>query len=119
MLTKEAIFAKKDLKLEKLYIPEWEDYVYVRTLSGTEWDEFEGSTVKGKGRNIAPNLANARAKLAVKVMCDKDGKRLFEDSDAKELGEKHSVAPVQRVFRVAQRLCSMSDEEIEETEKNS
>jgi len=113
-ITKDQILKSDDLAKELVSVPEWGGDVYVRTLTGTERDLFESKIV---GKNGGVNMENLRARLAVLTMVDESGKRLFEDSDIKELSRKSSKA-LSRVFNVAQELNKISDDDVEELAKN-
>ncbi len=112
-LTAKAIFDANDLVTETVEIPEWGGSVIVRGLSGTERDRFEDTITDQSGKNAKLNLRNFRAKLVVLATFDNDGNRLFSEADVERLGQK-SAAAIQRIFKVAQRLAGMSDEEVKE-----
>lgn len=115
MLTRDSILSAADLPTEEVKTPEWGGSVHVRTMSGTERDAFEQSIIDAK--KGATSLANVRAKLAVRVICDADGNRLFTDTDADALGRKSGKA-LDRVFEVAQRLNGIGAKEVKELEGN-
>ena len=127
LLSREEILGANDLPTEDVEVPEWGGSVRVRTLTGTERDEFESSTItmkkvkKGK-RTVtesAPNLRNIRAKLVARSIVKEDGTLMFPNSeDVFVLGEK-SAAALDRVYEVSARLSKITDEDIEELEKNS
>jgi hypothetical protein len=115
---RDDILAADDLPREPLVVPEWSGKtVFIRTLSGTERDAFEASNVKQKGRTAEFSRANLRARLAVLVVCDSEGKRIFGDDDASALGRK-SGAALDRIFDVANRLNRLSEQAAEDAEKN-
>jgi len=118
LLTRDAILAAPDMLTEEVPVPEWGGTVLVRGLTGTERDAFEEEMITGKGKNRDVNLSNFRARLIVKSVVDKSGKRLFTQADMVALGGK-SAAAIQRVFQVAMRLSGMSEEDVEELTKNS
>ena len=118
LLTRDAILAAPDMLTEEVPVPEWGGTVLVRGLTGTERDAFEEEMITGKGKNRDVNLSNFRARLIVKSVVDKGGKRLFTQADMVALGGK-SAAAIQRVFQVAMRLSGMSEEDVEELTKNS
>lgn len=127
LLSREEILGANDLPTEDVEVPEWGGSVRVRTLTGTERDEFESSIItmkkvkKGK-RTVtesAPNLRNIRAKLVARSIVKEDGTLMFPNSeDVFVLGEK-SAAALDRVYEVSARLSKITDEDIEELEKNS
>lgn len=116
-LDHKQIVDHKDMAIERVDIPEWDGYVYVRALSGVERDAFEAMVVERRGKNYQINLHNIRGKLACLTIVDENGERIFSDADADVLGKK-SAAALQRVFNVASRLSGISDEDVEELAKN-
>lgn len=114
MLSKEEILNANDIVIEEVQVPEWGGSVFVRSLSGTDRDAFEQSVVEGKKMN----LANIRARLCAKTICDADGERLFTDADVTALGRKSAKA-LNTVFEVAQGLNGLSTDDVKELEKNS
>jgi hypothetical protein len=118
MLTRDQILRKRDLKRETVNVPEWGGDVIVRELSGAERDSFEQSIVDTRGKSAKANLANIRGKLCARCICDEQGNRVLDDADAVALGEQ-SASSLQRVFNVAQRLCGMSQSDVDELAKNS
>ena len=113
MLSRDAILECDDLPREAILVPEWGGEVWVRTLTGTERDAFEQSVIVGTDKN----LANIRARFAVLTVCDDEGRRLFDDSDAAALGAK-SAAALDRVFAVAQRLNGFSSDDVDDLAGN-
>ena len=83
------IIKADDLPTEKLNIPEWGIDVWVRTLTGLERSELEASMIQdGK-----IDQRNIYAKLAVLVLVDGNGNRIFPNADqAMALGQKSSKA---------------------------
>lgn len=121
-LTAEAILALDDLELIELPIPEWGRTVWIKTMTGKERDKYEEGLVRtrGRGRNQTREMAigNARAQLAVRVVCDKDGNRIFNDSHADALGNK-SAAALQRIWDVAADKSRISPDDLDEMLGNS
>ena len=113
-LTRDDILNADDIKTEKVEVPEWGGDVFIRTMSGAERDDFEGSLIRGK----KTNLANIRAKLCALVAVDADRKRLFSEKDISALGRKSAKA-LDRVFSAAQKLNGISSEDVEDMVKNS
>jgi hypothetical protein len=113
MLTRDVILAAPDLQTEVVDVPEWGGAVIVRGMNGAERDSFERSMVDIKGSDTKVNWTNFRAKLLCRTVVDSEGKRIFKDDDATMLGTKSALA-LQRVFRVAQRLSGLADDEVEE-----
>ena len=117
MLDKKAILASDDLPREKVTVPPWDGDVFVRTLTGTERDDFEQSCVNQKSKNKDLNLKNIRARLCVLTMCDDKGTRLFDARDIDALGKK-SASALDIVFSVAQRLNGLGNQDVEDLAGN-
>lgn len=117
MLTKDQILGIKDLQIEKVEVPEWGGYIFVRGMTGAERDLFESSVVDIRGSSQKINMINVRAKMVSLTACDENGNRLFDDADVIELGKK-SASALQRIFDTAQRLSGLSKEETSVLEKN-
>lgn len=117
LLTREQILEAQDIKTETVEVPEWGGDVKVKAMTGTERDAFEGSLLKGKGKNTTVNMQNVRAKLVAHSVVNGNNERLFTDQDVVRLGQK-SAAALDRVFSVAQRLSGITDQDVEELAKN-
>lgn len=107
----------RDRKVETLNVPEWGGDVCIRTLSAADRDFYSGSiqaTEKEK-----PNVANFRARLVARCLCDPEGNPMYPDPEqgAKTLGAGNS-AIVERVFQACRKLNAMTDEDLEALEKN-
>ena len=113
VLSRDDILAVDDIKIESMDVPEWGGSVFVRGMTGAERDQFESSIISIDGDNQKVDMRDIRAKLCSKSICDEDGKKLFTPADIKELSKKSAVA-LQRVFKVAQRLSGITDDDVEE-----
>lgn len=120
MLNRESILGAEDLPREKVLTPEWGagTFVYVGTMSGAERDSFEQTILEDKKADGKAKLVNVRAKLAVRVVQDEQGQRLFTDDDAEALGRK-SAKVLDRIFDVGQRLNGIGAKDVKELEGNS
>ena len=112
---REDILSVRDGKTEELDVPEWNRKVWIRTLSGSERDAVENLIYQG---NKKGGLKNVRAEFAVRCLCDQDGKRIFTDGDAAQLGTKNGGA-LDRIFEAARRLNKLDQKDVEDLEKNS
>lgn len=115
LLSKDQILAATDSGRELFPVPEWGGDVFINVMSGTERDAFEQAVV-GDGEHR--NWRNVRARLAVIVLVDEEGKRLFADTDVAALGRKSSIV-LDRIFDAAQRVNALRPEDIKELAKNS
>src|SRR4051812_3187961 len=111
MLSRDAILGADDLKRETVPVPEWGGTVCVRTMTGAERDDYEAETYRMRGASADNNLANLRARLCVRTICDESGQRLFTDQDIDALGKK-SAAALDRCVEVALRLSKITAEDV-------
>lgn len=118
MITRDFLKKLDDFRTVKVEVPEWKDFVYVRTLTGLERDAFETSMYTGRGKDRRENLKNLRARLVVLTVCDEKGVRLFTNEDAEWIGKKNANA-LDRIFIKAQELAGLRQEDIEDLTKNS
>lgn len=112
------ILSVSDIETREEWIPEWNTWVRIRGMTGSQRDRFEDSMLQGKGRNQKTNLENLRAKLVVASVVDENGKPLFKKDHIAALGSK-AVKPLGRIVKVAQEINGITDDDIEELTKNS
>lgn len=113
ILTRKDILTADDIKRELVPVPEWGGDVYVRGLTGAEVDKFSEASIKQRGKNQVVNMEGIRARLVSMSICDENGKRLFTDADVTALSGKSSAALI-RLFKIAQRLSGLGEEDVEE-----
>lgn len=121
VLSREALLAaasRENLPTERVEIKELGGVVIVRGMTGSERDAWERSLVVGRGKRRDINTENVRAKLAVRCLVDEQGQRLFSDAEAGALGQLR-VDVLNRIYEAAQRVCGVSDEDIDELKKFS
>jgi len=117
-LGRDAILKAAELRTEDVPVPEWGGSVLVRELRGRERDEWEASLAVQRGKQMVPDVANMRAKLAARTIVDSDGEPVFTQQDVAALGEL-SAAALDRVFEVASRLSGLNPDAVEEAGKAS
>lgn len=120
-LTKQAILQAKDLRIERVNVPEWNGEVCLKSITAAERGQIEAAAArfresKGKDETFARTFT---LKIVSMALCDENGKRLFDsDSDFAELAKKNA-AVIARLAEVAQRLSGFAKEDLEVMEKNS
>jgi hypothetical protein len=112
------ILAIPDIETEDVWIEQWGTFVRVRGLSAAERDAYEMGLIEGRGKNVAVNRRNVRAKLVVRACIAEDGSALFDLSQVDKLGQK-SGAAIDKLYDVAARLSGISDADAEELGKPS
>lgn len=119
-LGREDILNASDIEIESVEVPEWGGVVFVKGMTGTERDAFEASLAmpdRKPGEIATADLRDLRAKLCVQTMCDEGGKLIFSDKDVEALGKK-SAAALQHVFKVAQRLSGIGEDDLEDMKES-
>ena len=114
VLGRDTILDADDRKLEQVPVPEWGGDVTIRMMSANERDQWETEMFNPDG---SVKTDTAAALLAVRVITDEDGKRLFADDDIEVLGAK-STAALNRIFVAAKRLNKLTLADVEDLEKN-
>lgn len=115
-LTGADILSAKDCDLLPVDIPEWGGRVYVKQMTASERDQFEADLADAEAKHGA--RGSYSAKLAVRVACNKDGERLFQDSDHGAVGRKSAFA-VRRIVNAAQTSSALSATALDDAVKNS
>lgn len=111
-LNKAKILAATDTKIsDPVAVPEWGGEVFVKTLTGTERDQFEESYSQNKMKAF-------RAKFLVLTLCDKSGERLFADGDVDALSQKSSLV-INRLFESAWDFNALSQNAVDSLGKDS
>lgn len=110
-LSRDAILAANDSNLVSVDVPEWGGSVFVRPMTGAERDEYD-LEMAGDAK-----LKNIRGRLAVRVVCDESGARLFKDSDAEALGTK-SASALDRIYDAMQKASKTRAQDISEAKKD-
>lgn len=91
------------------------DDICLRVMTGAERDAFEASVDDGSGKR---NLANLRARLLARTLCDEEGGRIFGDGDVAQLGATPAPWLVE-AFEHAQRVNGLSEKDVDEMAGNS
>ena len=123
LLNFDDILAKQDKEFENVDVPEWGGTVRIAAMSGTDRDRWELSMMQADDtseRGFKMNFdAYSRVRLVALCLVDDDFQRVFvTDEQVKALGQK-SGAIMDRLYGIAQRVNGLSDDDIEDLEKNS
>lgn len=115
MSLREDILAIRDVRTQKLTVPEWNKEVWLRTISGAERDRIDASV---RDKSNPASLVNFRARFAVMVLSDEQGNRIFTDADAIEIGKK-SQSALDRILTAGLQLNGMAENDVDDLEKKS
>ncbi len=114
LLSKSAILAASDLKHEDVPVKEWGGTVRVRTMTGTERDEFRAAIASETGVPVG----KFSAALLVATLVDENGNRLFTAEDMVAMQAK-SAKSLDAPAAVAMRLNGLGPAAVEDAVKNS
>lgn len=115
ILTKKDFLKSRPLKTEIVPIPEWDGEVIVQEMTANQRDAFE-EWVLQKGDKDSPK--GTRVAIIINTVVDEEGKQIFSDLDAPDLGKKPAEI-IDRIASAGLRLSGMSEATIEEGIKNS
>ena len=90
MLDRQSIINAQDLPIEKVPVPEWGGSVLLRGLNSGQRDRYidEHVKIESKGGRPEVSIASSEALLVSMCIVDKDGNRIFSDTDAPALAAK-------------------------------
>jgi hypothetical protein len=115
----EEILGLDDQAYDEVYVPQWDMWFLLRSLTGAERDAYEQSLIKGEGKKRTMNFDNMRAKLVARCVVHQETKQpIFSTRQIGELGQKNAAA-LEVLFDAARKLSGLSDEDVEELEGNS
>ena len=114
--------ANRPPKVKLIDVPEFGEgaQVYIRVMSGTDYNAYQKSMAEIKpGQSSAiPNLADTFAKLAVRVLCDEQGGRIYADTDVSYVG-KLPADGLQKIFTEGAAFNRLNRGAVSEEIKNS
>lgn len=116
-VTREQIKAADDYQTKWVPVPEWGGDVLIKSLTGHERDRYEATVVEYKGDKRKVNLTNLRARFVQITAINEDGTLLFGEGDILWLTKKNAKV-LERVFKEAQALSGMTDEDMDELVAN-
>lgn len=117
-LTRDAFLQPAVIPTERVEIPELDSFVMVRGMTAKQRNEFDKQFQTRAGKTNRATMEQIRQRLVVWACVDEAGDPLFTEGDVAAIGNQ-SAAVVERIVNVAQRLCGMSDSDIEGMAKNS
>ena len=117
-LTREQLLTPVAVAKEEVFIPELNDSVWVKGMTAAERSKFERTFQTPDGKSNKRRTLQVRERLCIASCVDENGAVLFTQDDIDALG-RQSGSVIERIVNVAQRLCGMSDQDVEDMAKNS
>lgn len=108
MLDRDTILNVPDTPREVVEVPEWNGSVYVPVLSLAGLDELA---------KLQRKTENSNALMAVRIIQDEYGNRVFTDADAPALAQKSGKA-VLRILKKFNEVNGLAEGAAEQAAKN-
>lgn len=109
LLTRAAILAAEDIRFAYVEVPEWGGRVRVRSLTGTERDQYDAESWRASQVDGGSALANFRVRRVARAIVNENGDRVFADKDVAALGAKNGGV-IDRIDDVVVELSGMSSD---------
>ena len=123
LLNFDDIIDAQDRIFEDVDVSEWGGTVRIAVMSGKDRDAWEMSMMKEDSAaktGFSLNFSGlGRANLVSLCLVDENMERVFTTKDRVESLSKKSGAVLDHLYEVAQRINGITDEDIDELEKNS
>ena len=117
-LSRDQLLKPMGPRFQDVDIPELGGMVRVQSMTAAERGRFEAFFQNAKNaKTRAERLSQARERLVVACCVDEQGNKLFTPEDCVILA-KQDVTILERICKVAQELCAIADEDLEELTKN-
>lgn len=117
-ITREQLLTPVEVSKEKVEIPELGGHIWIKGMTAAGRSRFERQFQSATGKSSVRKISEIRERLVIACACDENGKSLFTEEDIKSLG-KQSIGIIERIVNAAQRICIMTDEDVEALAKNS
>ena len=120
-ISRKELLEKIQIKTEYVDIPEWNEKIKVRGLSGAERIDFSMSLVQDNNIEfnqistfVQQHLGLHMAKMVALCSIDEDGNHLFENESEASMLDPEIIA---RIYTVAIKLSGMQPDSIENAKK--
>lgn len=98
------LLSKKTVKIEKMYVEEWEEEIFVKGLNSREVMNF--SSVNGETITAEEGFSEF-LKMIILSVVDENGKRVFSEADMEALSEQ-SLGVIQEIAMKAMELSGLT-----------
>lgn len=90
----------------------------MKGMSAADRSRFEKEFQTSSGQSSKRKLSQIRERLVIACVCNEEGAPILTVKDVEALG-KQSIQIIERIVNVAQKLCGMSSEDVEQLAGNS
>ena len=117
-LSREAFLRPAKVNVVEVPVPELGGSVYVKGMTAKDRSRFETQFQLSSGKSNTRKLKEIRERRVVACLCDEEGVLLLQDSDVDAVGSQ-PAAVIERIVEAAQKVCGMSNDDVEDLAKNS
>jgi len=117
LLTRDQLLAPREVPLRKLEIPSMGGHVYVKGMTAKERGLFERSFENADGTKNKKRVSEVRQRMVIACCCNESRIPYFTLKDMEMLGNQE-LNVIEEIVVEAQKLCGMTDDDIEELAGN-
>jgi hypothetical protein len=117
-LTRDAMLAPIEVPREEVELPELGGSVWIKGMTASDRSKFEREFQTSSGKRSKRRMDEIRERLVIACVCNEDGTLLLTERDIEAIG-RQPIGVIERIVDVAQRLCGMSNADVEAMAKNS
>jgi hypothetical protein len=111
MNLRDTILNIDDRSTQLVNVPEWGVDIYIRSLSGTDREQFIERS------NGLDSEVDKNSLLLTTIICDENNKQLFTEADVPALSGKDSGV-LDRLVRLALEINGLGSDSLEDAVKN-
>lgn len=111
ILSAQDILKQKAPKPTLFYVPEWDGYVHLKTLTVKERDAIEKAAINKRTGQV--DTGGLRNRVLIKSVVTAEGLPMFSQHDVKDL-EGLAAKGVARVAEKALRMCGLDPADVED-----
>jgi hypothetical protein len=113
---RDKIFAAKDIKEEKVLVPEWDTELLIKGLNGKDRSDLLAACIDMKTGSM--DLEKLYPMLIIATAYDPEtGEKVFEATDRDQINTKSGGA-LEKVGQVAMKLSGLNKDDLENAKKN-
>lgn len=117
-LSREAFLRPAKVHVVEVPVPELGGSVFVKGMTAKDRSRFETQFQLSSGKSNTRRMKEIRERLVIACLCDEEGVLLLQDSDVDAVGSQ-PAAVIERIVEAAQKVCGMSNDDVEDLAKNS
>jgi hypothetical protein len=117
-LSREAFLRPAKVNVVEVPVPELGGSVFVKGMTAKDRSRFETQFQLSSGKSNTRKMKEIRERLVIACLCDEEGVLLLQDSDVDAVGSQ-PAAVIERIVEAAQKVCGMSNDDVEDLAKNS